>query len=413
MSPDGSSVGHPVNVRRHRPRRKHLPATPPNTPFSPHLTRGEIDVIRQMALGGRPRSDDDSSSTATSQISHPDPTDGRLFDSIVSPSSLQLTPSSSRLSVVSEDVDSQRWLHDVPSVVEFTERSASEVTFSNESLQHLEQDAETVSARSSDVGIGLGSLEDEMPDVSTVTTVKAEKVVEDVNIIKICDEANIGDSDELTTQQGMMTPVDESQHVTLTSSDITETQNQVMETTNESSPYDVAAASIVTSYTPESTATNDDDTIALKDESRQAIRAMPEFSPVRRATALEPQLSDVTAFCMPVDRAQEADGATPDRVSIDSRDYQVTDVNGVAIDAVIQGNSLGSMQGWSSEFENGVPETCLAVQDGGLSQDQSLNSGTIWSAVTVIDTIMAILQITISCTICMHGWIKCFTIVQQ
>ena len=347
-------------------------------------------MIRQMALGGKPRSDDDSSSTATSQISHPDPTDGRLFDSIVSPSSLQLTPSSSRLSVVSEDVDSQRWLHDVPSVVEFTERSASEVTFSNESLQHLEQDAETVSARSSDVGIGLGSQEDEMPDVSTVTTVKAEQVVEDVNIINIYDEAITGASDEHTTRQVTMTVLDESQHVPVTSSDITEAPHQVMETTTDPSPYDVAAASVATSNAPESTTSNDDDTIVPNDK---AVRAMPEFSPVRRATALEPQLSDVMAFCMPVDRAQEADGATPDRVSIDSRDYQVTDVNGVAIDAVIQGNSLGSMQGWSSEFENGVPETRLALQDGGLLQDQSSVTGMIWSAELTLVAEIAMLKL--------------------
>ena len=293
-----------------------------------------------------------------------------------------MTPSSSRLSVVSEDVDSQRWLHDVPSVVEFTERGASEVTFHNESLQHSERDADTVSARSSDVGIGLGSLEDEMPDVYTVTGVKTEQVIDDVTIIKICDVAVKGASDEHTTQQVTMILMDETQQVTVTSSEITEAPQQVMETTQEASPEDVAAASIVTSYAPESTASKDDDAILPKDESIQSIRAIPEFSPVRRATALEPQLSDVMAFCMPVDRAQEADCDTPDRVSIDSRDYQVTDVNGVAIDAVIQGNSLGSMQGWSSEFENGAPETRLPLQDGRLLEEQSSTTGMIWSAET-------------------------------
>ncbi|KAI0214974.1 hypothetical protein LSAT2_032985 [Lamellibrachia satsuma] len=446
-SPDDSTVGHPVAVRRHQCRKKHPPATPPNTPFSTHLSRRDIDVIRQMAQQGQSRSDG-GSSTATSQISHPDSTDGRQFDSIISPS-LQLTPSSSKLSIVSEDDDRQRWLQDVPSVLEVTKIDAPETTFRNECLQSLQQDTEIVSFESSEVDVGLDTVENEMADKRScdVTMVSAG---EDVDIKKTCDDAIKDTPAEHTTQQVMATSTETSQQVMVTPKEpsqqvmatSTETSQQVMVTPKEPSqqvmvtpkepsqqvmvtpkepsqqvmvtpkepsqqvmvtpkepsqqvmvtPKEIsqqvmvtlkepslqvmvtpmeantedvaqAAAINVNSDRPEPIVSKDVTKTILKDKT-QHTAAILEFSPVRKSAPLEPQPSDVTAFCSPVDQAKEADCETDD-ASIDSHEgYQGTDMKGASNEAFVQGNSLGSMQGWSSEFETGMPETYVSLSDG-------------------------------------------------
>ena len=433
LSPDDSTVGHPVAVRRHQCRKKHPPATPPNTPFSTHLSRRDIDVIRQMAQQGQSRSDG-GSSTATSQISHPDSTDGRQFDSIISPS-LQLTPSSSKLSIVSEDVDRQRWLQDVPSMLEVTKIDAPETTFRNECLQSLQQDTEIVSFESSEVDFGLDTVENEMADKRScdVTMVSAG---EDVDIKKTCEDAikdtpvehttqQVMATSTETSQQVMVTPKEPSQQVMATSTETsqqvmvtpkepsqqvmvtpTETSQQVMVTPKEPSQQvmvtrkepslqvmvtpteanteDVAQAAAinVNSDRPEPIVSKDVTKTILKDKT-QHTAAILEFSPVRKSTPLEPQPSDVTAFCSPVDQAKEAACETDD-ASIDSHEgYQGTDMKGASIEAFVQGNSLGSMQGWSSEFETGMPETYVSLSDGRYLETEAFeatetqNTGTI------------------------------------
>ena len=364
-------------------KRKHLPLTPPNTPFSANLTRSDVDEIRQMALRCYPRSDG-SESTATSQISCPDSTDGRQFDSVIS-TSLQLTPSSSRLSVVSEDVDKQRWLQDVPSVIEATETSASETTFRNECLEHLHQSSETILLESTErEGAGKCLFDDD---------VESKQGIEDVNVKKTCESVTDVTSEECrgqqveatssepahqvtvtsveTSQEVMATPTETLQQVTMTS---IETSQQVAMTSNEP-PQEVTVTSSVpsqqvtmtsTDHTNENTAlatsvstdtlkpspSDNIPEITPQDKARHTA-AIPEFHPVRKVTPLEPQLSDVTACFAQVDPASEAE-CEPDAMSVDSREgYLVSDPRGVTNEAFIQGNSLGSMQGWSSEFENG------------------------------------------------------------
>ena len=447
QSPDGSSATHPVTVRRHRVKRKHLPLTPPNTPFAANLTRSDVDKIRQMALHCYPRSDG-SESTATSQISCPDSTDGRQFDSVIS-SSLQLTPSSSRLSVVSEDVDKQRWLQDVPSVIEVTETNASETTFRNECLEHLHQSSETVLLQSTErEGADKCLFEDD---------IESKQGIEDANIKKTCESIISVTSEECRRQQVnatfsepsqqelMATPTEKLQQVAMTSSEpsqqVTKTSSEppqevamtssepsqevamtssepsqevamtssepsqeVAMTSNEPSqefamtssepPQEVTMTS--TDHTTENTAlasgvttdkrkpgASDNISETTPQDKARHIAAIPEFHPVRKATPLEPQLSDVTACFAQVDPASEAECET-DAMSVDSREgYLANDMRGVTNEAFIQGNSLGSMQGWSSEFENGVTtETGLGLSDGRhleterVKARQSQNTGT-------------------------------------
>ena len=382
-------------------KRKHLPLTPPNTPFSANLTRSDVDEIRQMALRCYPRSDG-SESTATSQISRPDSTDGRQFDSVIS-SSLQLTPTSSRLSVVSEDVDKQRWLQDVPSVIEVTETSASETTFRNECLEHLHQGSETVLLESTEREGGEKRLFDD--------DVESKQGIEDVNIKKTFESVISVTSEECRRQQVKVTSSEPSQHVTVTSVETsqqvvatpTETLQQVTVTSMEASQQvtmtssepsqevintsnepsqeviktstdhatenTALATGVTTDKLKPSASDNISEEITPQDKARHTA-AIPEFHPVRKATPLEPQLSDVTACFAQVDPASEAECET-DAMSVNSREgYLANDTRGVTSEAFIQGNSLGSMQGWSSEFENGG-----TTQKGvGLSEGRHLET---------------------------------------